>query len=528
MSDSEIVFQEDLDEPQIHVAEDGFSRVYRLGVTKGLLNKKLTQEILEYKDRFNIPGFRKGKAPLSVILNRVPEKEKEEFLQRYVREQIQEHLHDSDKIVIGTPEIDTDYANETNMVAKISVSYEVSPEVRDLDYDKYSILKFVPEDREKLLEKIRQDFLAANPEKVSQDKDYKSEIGDYLMVDMTIEAPGTSADGYIDKDREVLVEESSSIYDVKFNSIGLVKDEEFTIESELPSFYDGFEEAGKPCKFNFKIAEVLKSNIIDEPTMEMAKKFGFQSVEELDVELLNRKLQQFESISAHLMTDQFVLKMEKELDFDVPKKVLNSTMENLWFEEYKDDTKSETTNPEEDDEKNEKVAKDIEDGETEDGLSEQNDEDSSNNDTNEAPKRVDWDTIDAEKVTEIRNLALNQVRYMVLLKNIAKKEDIKATREEIVDEWAVMLARYNQSPHINMEELRSRIKYEDIPDYFALSSQNKIVSYKVEQFIIGKVGTTERKVSFEKLMEIRQMERDKLIAFMESDHTDLESEPEKD
>lgn len=528
MSDSEIVFQEDLDEPQIHVAEDGFSRVYRLGVTKGLLNKKLTQEILEYKDRFNIPGFRKGKAPLSVILNRVPEKDKEEFLQRYVSEQIQEHLHDSDKIVIGTPEIDTDYANETDMVAKISVSYEVSPEVQDLDYDKFSILKFVPEDREKLLEKIRQDFLTANPEKVVQDRDYKSEIGDYLLVDMTIEAPGTSADGYIDKTREVLVEEGSSIYDVEFNSIGLVKDEEFTMESVLPSFYDGFEEAGKPCKFHFKIAEVLKYNIIDEPTLEMAEKFGFQSVEELDVELLNRKLQQFESISAHLMTDQFVLTMEKELDFDVPKKVLNSTMENLWFEENEDYANSETTNPEEDDEKNEKVARDIENGETEDGLSELNDEDSSNNDTNEALKRVDWDTIDAEKVTEIRNLALNQVRYMILLKNIAKKEDIKATREEIVDEWAVMLARYNQSPHVNMEELRSRIKYEDIPDYFALSSQNRIISYKVEQFIMGKVGTTERKVSFEKLMEIRQMERDKLIAFMESDHTDQESEPEKD
>ncbi|MYG43120.1 MAG: hypothetical protein F4203_08295 [Rhodobacteraceae bacterium] len=528
MSDSEIVFQEDLDEPQIHVAEDGFSRVYRLGVTKGLLNKKLTQEILEYKDRFNIPGFRKGKAPLSVILNRVPEKEKEEFLQRYVREQIQEHLHDSDKIVIGTPEIDTDYANETDMVAKISISYEVSPEVQDLDYDKYSILKFVPEDREKLLEKIRQDFLAANPEKVPQDKDYKSKIGDYLMVDMTIEAPGTSADGYIEKAREVLVEENSSIYDVKFNSIGLVMNEELTIESELPSFYDGFEEAGKPCKFHFKIAEVLKSNIIDEPTLEMAKKFGFQSVEELDVELLNRKLQQFESISAHLMTDQFVLKMEMELDFDVPKKVLNSTMENIWFEENKDDSKSETANPEKDNEKNAKDVDDIENVETEEVLSEQNDEVSSNNGTSEDPKRVDWDTIDAKKVTEIRNIALNQVRYMILLKNIAKKEDIKATREEIVDEWAVLLARYNQSPHMNMEELRSRIKYEDIPDYFALSSQNKIVSYKVEQFIMGKVGTTEMKVSFEKLMEIRQMERDKLIALMESDLTDQESEPEKD
>ena len=526
MSDSEIVFQEDLDEPQIHVAEDGFSRVYRLGVTKVLLNKKLTQEILEYKDRFNIPGFRKGKAPLSVILNRVPEKEKEEFLQRYVSEQIQEHLHDSGKIVIGTPEIDTDYTNETDMVAKISVSYEVSPEVQDLDYDKYSIIKFVPEDREKLLEKIRQDFLAANPEKVPQDKDYKSEIGDYLMVDLTVEAPGTVADGYIDQTREVLVEENTSIYEEKFNSIGLVTDEEFTIETKLPSFYDDFEDTGKPCKFHFKIAEVLKSNILDEPSQEMAKKFGFQTVEELDLELLNRKLQQFESISKHLMTDQFVLTMEKELDFDVPKKVLNSTMENLWFEEYEEDSESETTNPEEHDEKNENGTDDIENEETEDVLSEQSDEDSSTNGKSEDPKRVDWDSMDTEKVTEIRNNALDQVRYMILLKNIAKKEDIKATREEIVDEWAMMLARYNRSPHMNMEELRRRIKYEDIPDYFALSSQNKIVSYKVEQFIMGKVGTTERKVSFEKLMEIRQMEKDKLIAFMESDHKDQESEPE--
>ncbi len=528
MSDSEIVFQEDLDEPQTHVAEDGFSRVYQLGVTKSLLNKKLTQEILEYKDRVNIPGFRKGKAPLSVILNRVPEKEKEEFLQRYVSEQIHEHLYDSGKIVIGTPEIDTDYNTETDMVARISVSYEVSPELQDLDYDKYSIIKFVPEDREKLLEKIRQDFLAANPEKVTQDKDYKSEIGDYLLVNLTIEAPGSSADGFIDKTREILVEENSSIYEVKFNSRGLVTDEEFTIEAKLPSFYDGFEDEGKPCRFHFKIAEVLKCNIMEETTQEMAKKFGFQAVEELDVELLNRKLQQFESISTHLMTDQFVLKMQKELDFDVPRKILNSTMENLWHEECKDDGTSEATNSEEDDEENGKGSNDMSNGEVEDGLSEQTDEGFSNDDIGAEPKSVDWDTIDTEKVTEIRNAALSQVRYMILLKNIAKKEDIKASREEIVDEWAVMLARYNRSSRINMEELRSRIKYEDIPDYFALSSQNKIVSYKVEQFIIGKVGTTEKKVSFEKLMEIRQMERDKLIAFVESDHVEQASEPEKD
>ena len=508
MADSQIVFQEDLEEPQIHVSEEGYSRIYQLGISNALFRKKLTEEILQYKDRVNVPGFRKGKAPISVIINRLPEQERDTYLQQLVREQIDEHLNDSDKIVLGVPEIDSDYSGKTGLAARVSVSYEVSPEVPDIDYSQYKLVKFIPQDRTQLFKQIREDFLTANPERILQESGYKSEVGDILKVDLTIEAPGTNADGFIDRGREVPVAEDSSLYGEEFNSIGLSADEEFTIDSKLPSFYEDYEFAGEPCRFIFKVHEIFKNHKLDEPTIEMAKKFGFKSIEELDEVLLERKLQQFESISTNLLKNQFSHAVKNDLNYDVPTKVLDRTMEDIWHERKAASDKSSAENPVSSQEVDKSENK------TENEAHETSEEDS---------HEVDWSSIDPDEVTEIKDQAMKGVRYLILLKDIAKKENIKASRDEIVDEWALFLTRnYNTNVYDPAKD-RSKLKFEHVPEYFVINTQNRIVQSRVETILLEKVNSVEKKVSFKRLLEIREMAIDDLHDLVESADFDQEN-----
>ena len=470
------------------MTEEGFSRNIQFEISKALLNRKLSEEIKQYKDQVNVPGFRKGKAPISVIINRLPEEETLDFLRRIVKDKIDNHLSESDKIVLGAPNVKTDFSDKDGMVAKVKVNYEVCPDIPDIDFSQYNLVKFIPQDRAQLLEQIREDFLSANPERVPQERGYKAENGDFMKVDLTVDAPETTADGFVDRGRELLVEENSNIFGEKFNSIGWELDEEFTVDARLPSFYENYEFAGYPCKFHFKVLEIFKNKILDEPTLEMVKKFGFSSIEELDEVLLERKLQQFESISTNILRKQFAYTMKEELSFDVPNKVLNTTMEDIWHERKLASAQKGEDNPVE---ANQEVK--------------QNDNGSAETDIEDTIE-VDWTTVEPNEVAEIKTLATKGVRYLILLKDLAKKENIKTTREEILDDWSLYLSRNYKSDVYDPNRDRSKLKFEDIPEIFVINSQHRITLSKVETFILDKVGATERKISFKKLMELREKE----------------------
>lgn len=494
MTDSQIIFEKDTDEPQIHVTKEGYSRTFQLGITKALLNKKITEDIKQYQNEVRVPGFRKGKVPISVIRNRLPDEEINMFLRRMVRDQIDNHLNESDKIVIGTPDVQTDFSEESGLAAKVFISYEICPEVPEIDFSLYNLVKFIPQDRVKLLEQIRIDFLTANPEKVPQEKGYKSKIGDMLKVDIAVEAPETNAHGFVDRGRDVQVEENSSLFGEEFNSIGLEVEEEFSVDGKLPSFYENYEFEGHPCKFNFKVLEIYKNIKLDEPTLEMAKKFGFGSIEELDEVLLERKLQQFESISTNILRNQFAYEIKKDLSFDVPSKVLNTMMEDIYNERKKATANKEEESPAEENQ---------EDAQGDNGIQNEAGETDI-----EGRKEVDWATVDPDEVAEIKSLATKSVRYLVLLKDIAKKEDIKTNREEIMDEWSLYVSKrsYEMGYQYDHASERKKLKFEDIPESFVITTQQRITLAKVETFLLGKVGSTETKISFKKLLELREKE----------------------
>lgn len=537
MTDGQIKFALDKEEPQTHFSEAGFSRIFEFGITESLLNKELIAEIAQYKEEISMPGFRKGKVPLSLFVRRLPEEERRSFLERMVAKQIDMHIKDSDKIVIGTPNIDSDYSAESGLAAKVKMTYEVCPAIPEIDYSQYELVKYVPLDRAQLLEQIREDFLKANPEQVLQESGYKSEIGDSIKFDLRIEAPDTSADGFIDRGRDVIVSEDSSLFGTEFNSIGLEAGEEFAVDTKLPDFDAQYEHSGESCVFHFKAVEVYKNKILDEPTIEMAKKYGFNSIEELDATLLERKLAQFENISTGIFKEQFILTIGKELNFDVPDRILNETMENIWYEREdararnKDDGKakdsqedSQTTSDNDlsskeeqktdtasgeggvvEDKRDENQGVDQEgrstEGKHEEVQGKNSSEEKLTEDHESEKKDLDWDKIDPEEVSEINDIAVKKLRYTVLLKHVAKNEDIKASREEIVEDWAGYINNIYQNQKIPNQDI---LRFENIPDYYVINAQNRIVSAKVENLLMDNVSAKEIKIDFEKLVEIRK------------------------
>ena len=513
MTEGQIIFEKDNEEPQVKVIEEGFSRTFQLGISKLCLNKKLTENIKEHHNKVRVPGFRKGKAPISVIVNRLPEEEIENFLKGMVREQVDLHLSESDKIVLGTPEIDTDYSEETGLAAQLTMTYEICPNVPEIDFAEYKLVKFIPQDRVQLLQQIRVDLLTANPEKIVQEIGYKSEIGDIIKIDLSLEAPETDADGFMDRGREILVDENSDIFGEKFNSIGLAVDDEFTVDSKLPQFFEGYEFEGFHCKFQFKVLEIFKNVKLAEPTLAMAIKFGFSSVEELDEALLERKLQQFDSISTSILRNQFAYIMKSELNFDVPAKILNFTMEDIWHErkESAKNGKNDSTDAN---------AEETDENDVQEGVSETE---------TEEEFKVDWTTVDPAEVADIKALAIKRVRYLVLLKDIAKKENIKVSRDEILDEWSLHLSRHYKPEIYDPAKHRSELRFEDVPEHFVINTQQRITISKVETLIVDRVGKSEWKISFKQLWEYREKETfDNFQDFLISEGLVEESEPGKD
>jgi trigger factor len=333
--------------------------------------------------RVRLPGFRPGKAPLSMIQSRFESDIRNEVLEMLLPQAFREKVEKDGIKVVGQPNI-TDLKFEAGQPIHFKADFEVAPEFEIGEYRglaaKYEEPQVSAEEIDKRLESTREekaDYVNLDPRPI--------ESGDYVLVHLK------SLEGLaepIDTDVQIQVGGEETLPAFNDALIGLSPEETKEVEVTYPADYGQETLAGKTVKFELSPKTLRKKELpaLDD---EFARDLGdFQSLDELKEAIRKSIYSEKQYAAQQVAKEEIIDKLVEANQFAIPEAYIDRQIENQVRSQL-----------------NDLAGRGID------------------------PKsiKLDW-----AKVKESQSAkATRNVRASLLLEKIAEKEGIHATKEEV-------------------------------------------------------------------------------------------------
>lgn len=276
----------------------------------------------------NIDGFRKGKAPKSVIERHVGvDRIQQEALELVLPKHLSQAIHDNQLDVITQPAI-TDYKYENGKDLEVKVEVEIRPEVTLGAYKDLNVKAEIPAEDDGAFDKALNNFLTqhASMELVL---DRPSSETDTVVFDFDGTCNGEAIQGGSAKGYSLDLGHSNFIPGFAEQLVGHNIKDEFDIQVTFPEDYHDEKLKGQPATFAIKINEI-KQRVLPELNDEFVKKSSrFSTVDELKADIKDYIEHQRESLKK-TSAENAVFKNVVESSFvEIPQNMINREVASL-------------------------------------------------------------------------------------------------------------------------------------------------------------------------------------------------------
>lgn len=390
------------------------------------------------QQKANVPGFRRGKAPMGIVEQYYGDVIKNQIIQEVVNNSYKKALEEKQLRPIRQVVVENiDYKEGEKLDFNFKI--EVVPQ---FDLPQYTGILI-----KKKIQQVTDEHIEAELRYLQERNAYfepvegrGAEMGDFVVVDYTIK----EKQDILDEAKQVWIEMRDDFFIPKFceGLIGLKKGDEKEIKVVLPKEYAKPELGGKKVIIRVRINEI-KKKVLPELTDEFAKGLGnFNNLNELREKIRNDLTLYFQQVTERDMISQIEDYLLKNTKIDVPESVVDSFHDVLY----------------------------------EDAISYLK---STGRATEEFIKEKEADLKEST-----RRDAISQVKLVYILEGIANKEGIDVTADEIDKRIEEIAKRNNKKP----EEIRQYLDREDKWWDFRYRLRNE----KLTRFLLDKANIVER------------------------------------
>lgn len=289
--------------------------------------KAVQEAYLKTRARFNIHGFRKGKAPKKIIEMNYGE---EIFFEDAINDILPNAYLDAIKQLeldpVDRPEVDIETV-EKGEPLKVKFSVEVKPEVKLGDYSTIEL--------EKVDYSVTDEMINA---KLEQERDMNSRIvdasdrevrkGDIVTIDFTGYLDGEPFEGGKAEGQSLEIGKGQFIPGFEEGLIGKEKDEEVKLDITFPKEYHDESLRGKPVVFDVVVKEI-KTKELPELDNEFAKDVSeFDTLEEYK-ESIKKELEEYQKNQEKFETENKVIDKAVEIsEIELPEAMIETGVEN--------------------------------------------------------------------------------------------------------------------------------------------------------------------------------------------------------
>lgn len=284
-----------------------------------------TQRVVsKIQKQANVPGFRPGKAPLSIIQNRFKSEIRQEVIEALLPKVLQKRFEEDKLAVVGTPNIvDLKFEDGQPMVFK--AQFDVHPEFDlgeykglEVEYEDPVVTEADVDDRLAQIRDSKAEYVNLDPR--------PAESGDYAVVSLeSIEG----VEGEPVKSNEMMIELGNPDTMPAFTEgiTGMTPGESKIIEVSYPEDYGQEKLSGKTVKFDLELKFLRKKELPDLDD-EFAKSMGdFQTLDEFKNQVRASILQERTYRAQEEAKSKLIEKLADSHSFAVPETYVERQLE---------------------------------------------------------------------------------------------------------------------------------------------------------------------------------------------------------
>jgi trigger factor len=428
---------------------EGLKREYTVVVPAGDLEGRITDRLQELSKTVQIPGFRKGKVPVSLLRRTYGQQMLGEVLEQTVNDATTKTLEENELKPALQPRIEITKFEEGSDL-EYTIAVEILPVFEPVEFASLKLERMSVEVSDEMVDE-RLDQMGKQFREFEDAEDgTAAKEGDSIVMDFVGKVDGEVFDGGSAEDHQLELGSGGFIPGFEEQLIGAKTGDTPVIKVTFPEEYGAEHLAGKDAEFDVTV-KAVKVPLETELNDDLAVKLGLENLAALKDLLRGQVEQEYAGLSRNRLKRSLLDMLAEGHDFEVPPGMVEMEFEQVW----------------------EQVTKDLE---------------------RQGQSVADLDKSEDEAKEEYRGIAERRVRLGLLLSEVGRRNNLEVTQEEVNRAIAQQAANFPGQERQMMEF------YQQNPEMQA-QIQAPIMEDKVIDFIVEMATVEERKVSLEEMLK---------------------------
>ena len=440
----------------------GLKREYEVIITNSELNILVDEKLNNIAKEANLPGFRPGKVPVSVVKNRFGKQVLGEVVKESVDNATKDTMEKNKLTPSSQPKIEIiSFEEGEDLKAKLSV--EIMPEFEIPDLSNLEIIKPIVKVTDKDINDAVEKIAKENIGTKTINKDRSAKKGDTVVINFLGKVDGIPFEGGEAKGHNLKLGSNSFIPGFEDGLVGSKVGKKVSVSVTFPEDYQAKNLAGKKAIFETTINEI-KEDVELVINDEFAKTLGMADLKALKSAVADQITKQHDQAGREKSKRQILDKLADNISFDLP--------ETLEREEYNNICKAMNPNA-----KPDEASKDYlknQEPEPDKGMKKEEKQDAS-------------------------EIAKRRVRLGLLLSEIGRKNNIKVEEEDTRNAMMKEIQKYPGQEKQVMDYFKNNPEAQQ-------QLSGPIFEDKIIDFILELANVKEKAVSLDELYKEEELD----------------------
>ena len=306
---------------------EGLIREYAIVISAAEIDEQVAAKLAELATTVNMPGFRPGKVPMSVVKSRFGPQVQGEAMKNALDEGARQAIEDNSLRLASQPSVEiTSYEEGKDLEAALAC--EIMPEIAMPDLAKLNIERPTLQAGEAEIDEALANIAEGNRPTVEVTTKRAAKSGDVVVIDFIGRIDGEAFEGGAAEGHSLELGSNSFIPGFEDGLIGVKAGETRNVDVAFPEEYQAAHLAGRAAVFEVTVQELREKGeaSIDD---QLASSLGFEDLAGLRDAVAGQINGQHATALRQALKKNVLDSLDGGEAFDVPPSLYNSEYENV-------------------------------------------------------------------------------------------------------------------------------------------------------------------------------------------------------